>query len=843
MNRIFLLCVLFFAGCSFLPEGAPPISSDNEKQELHPGRIFIGPEFWANRLQDWRKMPDGKLQCVSENTHRTLHLLTHRIIDEAVELEMSITIDAVKADMTSKAGFLIGAGAENLDYRAAAMVMKSLGPNFGTVCGVENKKLVIRDHEAGVEAWSREVFELPVTLNLKLNGPSLQLEAVKGGRTVASTSFKQLPRSSYLGNIALLSHKGLFTFDKWNIKGSKIDVDHKRSAGPVISTQYTLSNRIMKLTAQLMPVGVNDAKFVTLERKSKDRWVKITDAPIIIPGYTATFKIKDWDSKSDTAVRVKYELDGKSHYYEGLVTKEPLDRDELIMAAFTGNHNMQRGLQNDGYSWSEDNLWFPHNDIVNNVKKHGADVLFFSGDQVYENDSPTPADKSGGEASHIDYLYKWYLWCWAFRDITKDRPTILIMDDHDVYQGNIWGDGGAKMTGVITDGNSNTPVAGWANDDKTGYVLSAEWVKMTERTQTSHLPDPYDPSPVKQGIGVYYTSMNYAGVSMAILEDRKFKSGCKGLIPGLTGREDHIKDPNFDTKTLDLPELKLYGDRQLKFLKDWGQNWENHEMKLILSQTIPANMATHHGWSLNRMYADLDSNGWPQSKRNEALRVMRKSFAPLIGGDQHLSSMVQHGVDDWKDSLYSFCVPSIANFYPRAWMPENAGINRMDKEPHFGDHIDGFGNKVTVHAVTNPTALSGISVKQPYALHNKMPGYGIVKVNKAKRTYTFESWNRYADPQNEKPYPGWPFTIEQTENYKGKIAGYLQTLNIEGAVDPIVKVYDSKGELVYSLRIKGSTFKPHVFAEGTYQVQVINGTKSKTVSGMIISSKTVTVKF
>ena len=831
MNKILLLITLLFSAC---------VQQREPEKVIVPSRTFIGPEFWANRLQDWQKQKDGTIRSVSDKTHRTLHLLTHRITDPKAILSMSVEIDDEKADATSKAGFLIGAGADDLDYRAAAMVMKSIGPNFGTICGIENKKLVIRDHETGVEAWSKNVFELPVKLILSLDGDTVKLEAKKGMDTVASTMFKGLPQSSYIGNIALLSHNGLFNFKNWQIKGQNLDFDTSRTAGPILSTQYTLSNKILKLTAQLMPVGSYDSNYVTLEAKKDDKWSKIADAEIVIPGYTVTFKINNWQADKDTAVRVVYELDGKKHYYSGTITREPLNKDEVIVAAFTGNHNMQRGLQSDGYSWSSENLWFPHNDIVANVKKHGSDVLFFSGDQVYENDSPTPADKSGGEASHLDYLYKWYLWCWAFRDVTKDRPTILILDDHDVFQGNIWGDSGAKMTGVITDGNSNTPVAGWANDDKAGYVLSAEWVKMTERTQTSHLPDPYDPAPVKQGIGVYYTSMNYAGISMAIMEDRKFKSGCKGLIPGLTGREDHIKDPNFDTRNLDLPGLKLYGERQLKFLADWGQNWDGHEMKLILSQTIPANMATHHGWSLNRMYADLDSNGWPQSKRNEALKVMRKSFAPLIGGDQHLSTVVHHGIDDWKDSVYSFCVPSIANFYPRAWMPENPGKNRRDMEAHFGDHIDGFGNKVTVHAVTNPTALTGIPTQKPYALHNKMPGYGIVKVNKAKRTYTFESWNRYEDAKSGKPYPGWPFTIKQTDNYHGKIAGHLATLNIKGAKDPVVKIY-SFGELIYSIRIKGSTFRPHVFTSGTYDVVIEDGKKSKKLSGLKISNKTLTI--
>ena len=38
-------------------------------------------------------------------------------------------------------------------------------------------------------------------------------------------------------------------------------------------------------------------------------------------------------------------------------------------------------------------------------------------------------------------------------------------------------------------------------------------------------------------------------------------------------RPDHINDPAYDRKSVDVPGLKLLGDRQLKFLHDWGQNW------------------------------------------------------------------------------------------------------------------------------------------------------------------------------------------------------------------------------------------------------------------------------
>ncbi|MBA7620561.1 hypothetical protein ES703_27912 [subsurface metagenome] len=107
---------------------------------------------------------------------------------------------------------------------------------------------------------------------------------------------------------------------------------------------------------------------------------------------------------------------------------------------------------------------------------HQPDLLFFSGDQVYEGASPTRPDLSNIK---LDYLYKWYLWCWAFRDLARDIPCIAIPDDHDVYQGNLWGAGGRK-----TD-----------QDNRGGYVHSAEFVKLVERTQASHLPDPYDPTP------------------------------------------------------------------------------------------------------------------------------------------------------------------------------------------------------------------------------------------------------------------------------------------------------------------------------------------------------------
>jgi hypothetical protein len=98
-----------------------------------------------------------------------------------------------------------------------------------------------------------------------------------------------------------------------------------------------------------------------------------------------------------------------------------------------------------------------------------------------------------------------------------------------------------------------------------------------------------------------------------------------------------------------------------------------------------------------------------------------------------------------------------------------------------------------------------------------------VRFNKATRKITMECWPRNIDiaAPGAKPYPGWPITIDQTDNYGRKAVAHLPTLKITGATNPVVKVIDeANGEWVYALRINGDTFQPKVFKKGTYTVEV-----------------------
>ena len=818
MKRLALVFMLFLVVI------VTPLFADNFNINWNqvPDRTWVGADLWANRLQDWA-ISAKALECQNvEFPLRTVQLLTHDLGSgdgQALTRARFVVPSESKAFST---GFLIGSG-RGLDYRRAALIHHSPGANFGYYTGIDEKGvLFIKDMEAaGQPVIASQPGGAPLLdgfIEVKVvtegqSGSVTMNSITPAGETVSVLQANDLPADRLYGQVGLVADRAKIRFTQWQLTGDKVVNHSDRACGPVLSTQYTLHNQILNLTAQLMPVGEKDQRTVALEIQRNGKWIGIANTAIISPGWTATFRVPQWPDDQDIPFRVTYPRSGRKGDeiapWSGTIRHDPVEKETITVAGFTGNHNAMRGGVDKGkFNWSANTLWFPHNDIVDAVTKHDVDLLFFSGDNVYESASPTFSDHS---TIKLDYMYKWYLWCWAYRDLTKEIPVVAIPDDHDVYQGNIWGAGGPP-----------TDV-----DNKGGYVHPADFVKMVERTQTSNLPKPYDPTPIEQGIGVYYTAFNWGRIGLAVLEDRKFKSGCADLLPFLTrGRPDHINDPDFDITKADVPGLKLLGDRQLTFLHDWTQDWKGQDMKMAMSQTIFAGMATHHGAELFRLIADLDSNGWPQSGRNRAIDALRRGFVFHLGGDQHLASIVHHGIDSWDDAIWSFCVPSVANFYPRAWWPEAEGKNRpQGAPPYLGEHQDGLGNYVTVYGVTNPTSITGESTAvEPLVLHDNMPGYGIVRLNKADRTITMECWPRYvdpADPSTGSQYRFWPKTIQQTDNYDRNPVAFLPEIRVRGVENPVVQiVQESDGEVVYTLRIKGQTFRPGVFKTGNYTIRV-----------------------
>lgn len=474
---------------------------------------------------------------------------------------------------------------------------------------------------------------------------------------------------------------------------------------------YTTQNKVMKMTAQLFPLYPKETREVRLELKKNDKWVEVAKSKVNDIGWSAQFRMEKWDETKNVSYRLRH---GEKAIFEGLIRKQPVNKNEIVVASLNCNSNKDRGLREE---------------FTRNVNHFNPDLVFFAGDQSYD---------------HIEHTAAWLLFGLQFREVFRNRPCITIPDDHDIGHGNLWGE-----NGKIASSN--------AGDDG-GYFFHHEYVKMVERCQTSHLPDAYDPTLINQGIGVYYTNLNIGGIDFAIIEDRKFKSGPLGKIPQQGPRPDHILNPNYDPESIDVAGLELLGTRQLNFLKAWGKNYAGVSMKAVLSQTGFCGGAHRHGKFENYLHADLDCNGWPQTGRNEALRALKAAGAVHLAGDQHLATLVQHGIDGYQDGPFAFVSPAIVNnYYKRWWHPldEKSGNNREEKNPlpFTGDFLDGLGNKLTMHAYANIEGEGKLS-----------DGFGMVRFNKKEKSVTFESWDRFADvtKSNTKQMMGWPRTIRRS---------------------------------------------------------------------------------
>ena len=833
-------------------------------------RTWVGPEYYACRLQDWR-IREGRLECIESGENkplRVVHLLTAELSDEPGEMTMSVLTGPIERGKDGTAdswcGFLLGAGGKHIDYRLTALVHHRPAEDGGLVAVLDGTgRVMFRDNEHrsgecgawgidgalepdelaeieptarkgnGFDGKSHDAVELRLTARPAGERYTLTLSAHNpvNGDLISRVTLENIDPRLVDGGVGLVSSRGPTDshlghwFRDWRLSGSKVTVHEEREFGPIFCSQYTLSRGTLKMTAQLPPLGQQDTPTAELQIQTADgQWQTVTTASLVEHSYTIPFRVENWDSRRSVPYRVVYELktgadSTRTCYWKGTIRQEPINRDEFVLAAFTCARHYTGGLR-----WNHNGIWFPHNEIVAAIEHHKPDFLFFSGDQVYESDL-TGAQRSPLDKAILDYLDKWSRWCWSFRDLARDTPCICIPDDHDVYHGNLWGAGGRHAK----------------RQDDGGYCMPAEFVNVVERTQTSHLPDPYDPTPVEQGICVYYTHIEYAGMSLAVIEDRKFKSSATVALPKGNVVNGWFQNPDFDPVVLaDIPDAVLLGERQLRFLRDWATDWSGDTwMKVALSQTLFTNLATipHDAKSGSvlpslktpepgeypigyKLATDTDSGGWPQTGRNNAIREFRRAFAIHLSGDQHLGSCVRYGVDNWDDASWAMCVPPIGNIWPRRWFPSEPGCNRVPGAPRYtGQFLDGFGNHVTVHAVANPVSTG----HEPAALYDRVPGYGIVRFNRQTRDIVIEAWPRWVDPSkaDAAQYFGWPIKINQLDNYGRPAAGYLPTIQVTGMQDPVFRVINQQdGEIIYALRIQGDSFRPKVFENGTYTIEV-----------------------
>jgi len=871
LRRLFFL----FAVAGLFSCQPPTLKKSSFESDFTPmvTRYFIGPQYWANPMQDWQ-IADGRLECLVSENNRNTQLLTWQAERDVGNFEISVLTGFVdetpSKNLAGWSGIRFGIKGQFDDYRDNAIYGKGLNAGIST-----NGKLFIGEiiaanftgkNDTAINALNGAGVLLKLMSERTEAGFSLHLSAhnANDGTVIGEITKESIPVENIMGNVALVSdfptEKQLkaaqssksqntndfeinfnktgtgknetpsFWYNNWNVKGECF-VEHKNQEfGPIMMAMHTLSKKIIKMTVQMAPVGKDAPKGVVLQLKELDNWTDFATAEIDRMSRTAHFKIKDWKDKEDVQYRVKYSMIATGnvpadYFWEGTVRKNPVNKDEIVVAGFTGNND----------------LGFPNTDLVSRVMKHKPDLLVFTGDQIYERVGGGDIQTNNIEKQTIDYLRKWYLYAWEYRELLKDIPVINLPDDHDVYHGNVWGCGGKKANRPEDNGSLHPGIVHKYWQDDGGYKYDPKWVNMVIRTQTSHMPDPYDATPIKQNINVYHGAMSYGEISFAFIEDRTFKTAPKNVLPEKAQIENGwAENPKFNKPEYFDVEADLLGERQLNFLENWAADWTaNAQMKCLLSQTIFANVATLPDSAISDVIVpklrilkkgdypkndkptqDMDANAWPKKGRDRAVRTIRKSFAFHLAGDQHLGSSVQYGVDEWGDAGYTLCVPSVANIWPRRWFPPEEGLNHDENKPLYtGDFLDGFGNKMTVLAVSNPV-FTGI---KPSKLYDRATGYGIVKFRKLEREIEFANWPREVEPDTEgtKPYEGWPITVKQEENYGREAIAYLPTIEVKGMLNPVVLVYnEANEELVYGIRINGTSFKPKVFENGKYTLKI-----------------------
>jgi alkaline phosphatase D len=757
---------------------APTVSDLQPVQPLPPGitRTWLGPAFWANRLQDW-ELANGRIKCLRGGASyevRTVAVLTREVIDGAQPGALAVRAGLIEDEGGGGfCGFLVGAGAGMLDYRAAALVQRASGTGGGLLCTYETDGRV-RFREHTDEEHPLAFGQIPADETYPAGAPPrpgvgqevlLRLEMLPNvggrfrvvltawdagsGRFLAGAVRLNVEEQALVGGIALVSSPrtgaagARYFFRDLQTGGGKIAVRPERALGPIVGVLYSLNDRVLKLSAQLVPIGSEDPQPMRLQhRTAGGAW---QDGPLatVGAGFSALFRLEGWDSTREHEYRVVYPADvPDAARYSGRIARDPAGSAPLSIGLVSCTIAAARSLEGGGPRaelpaaeplgrYTHKNVYFPHRELATHLAAHRPDLLVFAGDQYYEG-NPTRAERDPSPT--LDYLYKWFLWIWSFRELTRDRPAIVMVDDHDVYHGNLWGNGGRS--------------APERDQNRGGYRNTAEWVNIVQRTQCGHNPDPFDPAPVDQGITVYYGSFHYGGVSFAILEDRKFKTA------PMQGED------------LNVHVAELLGERQERFLDAWARDGASMPKtpKICLTQSIFGCLQTSPD---GRPLLDFDANGYPKLGRDRAVDLLRRARALVLAGDQHLGSLVRHGLDSFTDGVLQFTGPAGGSSWQR-WFAPVKPLPNVGHQPHTGDFIDAFGNKMRVLAVANPR-ISFAEYRQYIKGRGqglgdrrlKREGYGVVRVDLQKREYLLECWPWDVDPTaaDARQFEGWPYRL------------------------------------------------------------------------------------
>lgn len=265
---IYFLFFLLSTSCISKKENSVVFEFSNDLE-----RIWVGPDFWANRLQDWQ-INDGKLVCTTSSNNRNIQLLTYHLDTTSISFKIRTTL-GFTGKAREKSGWIgIRFATKGIfnDYRDDAIYGNGIDVGITT-----NNTFFIGESNVAFEYDSNEQGYI-----LELEGNEIEDDFIIRGSILDTNSLKVLASISLdtynaediFGNIGFVSSfQDEISFNNdtsaWffdiSLDGDKIVSQPDHSYGPVLFTQYTLSKETLKLSAQFPPVSSSDNKIATFE--------------------------------------------------------------------------------------------------------------------------------------------------------------------------------------------------------------------------------------------------------------------------------------------------------------------------------------------------------------------------------------------------------------------------------------------------------------------------------------------------------------------------------------------------------------------------------------------------
>ena len=251
-------------------DGKPISTSFASAWDQTANRVWLGPEYWTNPLQDWR-VNEGRLECVNPAPNRNVQLLTRDLTEKPGKFRTSVIVGRIEGQWSAgrgSAGFRIGVRGTIDDYRHHLIFGRGLDAGLSANGRLFIGPLPAKDAETIEVDRAAIELELAATPNagektypVVLTARDPETRAVLG--EIQNT---EIPAARLVGNIGLVANfppapgqgrrpnappplgTGKVWFSDWKVEGEKVAAHPDRAFGPILFNQYTLHDGVMTMT-------------------------------------------------------------------------------------------------------------------------------------------------------------------------------------------------------------------------------------------------------------------------------------------------------------------------------------------------------------------------------------------------------------------------------------------------------------------------------------------------------------------------------------------------------------------------------------------------------------------